>query len=111
MATRTPAAIIGRPLGWGLVALALLALGAELLASLEAGDYVALTAGEVWYAIDPASLNLVQAVVQRYLHPALWDPVATAILLRPAWLVLGLPGAALAYIFRTRRPRRWFSSS
>ena len=35
-------------------------------------------AGELWYALDRGSLNFAQAITQRYLHPALWDPFSRA---------------------------------
>lgn len=50
-----------------------------------AGFDVTKAAGETWFAIDSESLNLVQAVVQRYTHPALWDTIAVPLLLRPFW--------------------------
>ena len=48
--------------------------------------------------MSAASLNLVQAVVQRYLLPALWDPVLVTLLLLPAWIVVGVPGL-LFYLY------------
>jgi hypothetical protein len=56
---------------------------------------LATSAGELWYRIDPGSLNLTQAVIQRYVHPGLYDPVLLTVLLWPAALVLGVPGAVL----------------
>jgi hypothetical protein len=51
-----------------------------------------------------------QAVIQRYLHPALWDSVVVPWLLLPAWralaiLVIGLAviGALLLIVARRRR--------
>jgi hypothetical protein len=38
---------------------------------------------------------LIQAVVQRYLHPFLWDPIITIVLQWPAWSLLGAPAAIL----------------
>ena len=31
--------------------------------------------GESWYAVSPDTLNLAQAVIQRYTFPFIWDPV------------------------------------
>lgn len=62
--------------------------------------------GDVWYGLDPGSLNLLQAVTQRYLSPALWDGAAVPLLLEPAWIVLLLPGlvlVALALLLARRR--------
>lgn len=98
--------IVGRIFGWLLIAASLAAAGRELVSWLETGAYRTVAAGELWYDLDPASLNLVQAVVQRYLLPELWDPVIATALLAPAWALLSIPGLALAVLFRRRRRRR-----
>jgi hypothetical protein len=84
----------------GLVCLALAAaaLGYELLAAAQSGRYRMIAAGELWFKIDGPSLNLVQAIVQRYLHPALWDPGAITVLQWPAWSILGAIGAVLTIL-------------
>ena len=77
-----------------------------------AGRDLTMAAGQVWYDLDKASLNLVQAVVQRYVHPALWDSVFVPWLLLPAWEALAILAACLAAIgtllllLGTRRRRR-----
>jgi hypothetical protein len=43
-----------------------------------------------------------QAVVQRFLHPLLWDPVIATILQWPAWSLLGAPAAVLIAITPNR---------
>jgi hypothetical protein len=50
-----------------------------------AGHDVTRSAGEIWYALEPGSLNLSQAIVQRYLLPEIWEQVAVPLLLRPFW--------------------------
>jgi len=55
-------------------------------------------AGELWFRLDSHSLNLVQAITQRYLFPWLWDPIMTWVLLRPAVAVLGVLGLAMAWL-------------
>jgi hypothetical protein len=50
-----------------------------------AGHDVTRSAGEVWYTLEPGSLNLSQAIVQRYLLPEIWEQVAVPLLLRPFW--------------------------
>lgn len=66
------------------LALALMALGGEIVKSLEAKAWQPLALGQIWYMAHSDSLNLVQAVVQRYLWPPLWDPVAIEFLRWPA---------------------------
>jgi hypothetical protein len=103
--------VIGRIIGGLLVAAALLALGAEIVASVEAGAWRPLALGEVWFRLDVGSLNLTQAVIQRYIHPAVWDPVIVFLLQLPAWLVALVPGALILLLSRPRtRRRRRFAS-
>ncbi len=99
--------IVGRIFGWLLIAAALPAAGGELVSWFETGAYRTVAAGELWYDLNPASLNLVQAVVQRYLLAELWEPVIATALLAPAWACLGIPGLALALLFRRPRRHRW----
>jgi len=98
--------LVVRVIGWLLVGAALLCAGAEIVASLQAGQWTPLAAGELWFRLDPFSLNLSQAVIQRYIAPWLWDPAIVTVLLGPSWVVLGLPGALLARLGRPARSRR-----
>jgi hypothetical protein len=86
---------VGRAIGWGLIVIALAALGYEALLALESGSWRMIAAGELWYGLHRGSLNLAQAITQRYLHPALWDPIIQGLLSWPAWSLLGAPGVAL----------------
>jgi hypothetical protein len=88
--------------GWALVTLALAAFGYEVLLAAANGGYRMIAVGELWYQVDVGSLNLTQAVIQRYVHPLLWDPVLVSVLQWPLWSLLGGPGAALV-ILSTRR--------
>ena len=106
--------IVGRVIGWVLIAAALAFAGVEVFEWVDAGAYQGLALGQVWYRYDASSLNLAQAVVQRYLHPSLWDPPIITLLQWPGWLVAGVPGAALTVLFRRRRRgkrkrKRWFN--
>jgi hypothetical protein len=60
-------------------------------------------AGELWYRVSPGTLNLTQAVTQRYILPELWDSVLLTVLLWPAALVLGVPGLVLLALGSFRR--------
>ena len=97
--------IVGRIIGWVLVAAALAALGADIVASLAARSLDITPLGQHWFELHRASLGLAQAAVQRYLLPQLWDPVIQTVLLWPTWAVFGVPGAVLAYLCRRRRRR------
>ena len=95
-----------RMAGWLLLLLAVAVLGYEAVAALDSGTWRVHALGEIWFAIDVGSLNLAQAVIQRYLWPFLWEPVITSVLLLPGWAVFGAPGLVLAWTGRTRRRRR-----
>lgn len=76
--------------------------------------------GQVWYQHDPfagllgtASLPLLGAIIERKLHPALWNPGLTGWLGMPALvallvagLVLVLLGLLVLILFRRRARRR-----
>lgn len=82
-----------------LLALALMTFVYELLVALNSGSYRVIASGELWFRLHPTSLNLAQAVTQRYVHPGLWDPVIVGMLQWPAWSILGAPGAVLVLLF------------
>lgn len=103
----TTAALAGRRgagrwlfgIGIALLALALTAFIYELMMALNGGSYRVIAAGELWFRLYPYSLNLSQAVIQRYVHPGLWDPVIVGLLQWPFWSIFGAPGAVLAILF------------
>jgi hypothetical protein len=98
-----PALRVAGPAGWGLAAVALIALAYELSAYAETGSYRVIPLGELWFNVHVASLNFIQAVVQRYLHPLLWDPIITTALQWPAWSLLAAPAAILVAVAPHRR--------
>lgn len=100
-----------RTFGWVLILGALAIAAVELRAWSGEGGYHVIAAGEFWFKASPDSLNLVQAVVQRHLHPALWDDVMRPLLLLPAWAVLAVPGLLLLFFGRRRRRRHSSSHS
>jgi hypothetical protein len=107
--------IVGRVIGWvlmlvGLVILArdLLVLGAgyDLLTRFDSKPHGApIVLGELWYAIHPDSLQLLQPAIQRHLHPALWDWVVQPALLSWAWVIFTALGFAFLVLFQRRRDR------
>jgi glycosyltransferase involved in cell wall biosynthesis len=102
---RTVAIRLARVAGWVLLFLAVAALGYEVLLATVGGTRRVIAAGELWYALDPGSLNFAQAITQRYLHPALWDPILQSVLTWPAWSLLSAPGIALVVALSGRRSR------
>ena len=98
--------MIGRWLAWCLLALGLALAGRDIYLFLETGARSMTALGQLWYSLHPGSLNLVQAVIERYVHPFLWDPIIFSILRLPAWLVFLAPGLVLLFVFRRRTRRR-----
>jgi hypothetical protein len=103
--------MIRRALAWIFFVLALVAAGRDGLLLWETGTYNAVTLGEIWYTVDRASLNLVQAVIERYLHPFLWQNVLFPLLYWPAWAVLIGFAVVFAVLSGRRRRRKWRSGS
>ena len=82
--------------------------GAKILSS---NELVFSPLGQVWFQIDRAvgslSLNTFQAVVQRYVHPIVWDPIIVTVLGAPAWLFCAILGMFFLYLGRTRTRERY----
>jgi len=98
--------IVGRIIGWLFFIIALVALGADIVASLAAREIDITSLGQQWFEINGASIGLAQAVIQRYILPELWDPIIVAVLLWPTWAVFGVIGLILIYAFRQLKWRR-----
>jgi hypothetical protein len=94
-------------LGWLFVLATLAVAGWEVLSPDEKAGVQLRPAGELWYRLDAASLNLVQAVIERYIWPPLWDPVLSSLLHLPAIVIPAVPGLVLVVLChaRTRRKR------
>ncbi|MGF1609938.1 MAG: hypothetical protein ACFCUQ_11120 [Kiloniellales bacterium] len=103
---------VGRLLGWLLVLASFASLVYDLIRVAQGEAFRLSPLGQIWFALDPGSLNLVQAVIERYVWPPLWDPAILWVLQQPAALVLLLPGVLLLLLIgRGRRRffrRRWF---
>lgn len=99
---------VARFIGWLLIAGALAAAAYDLYGFVAYGDTELLVGGVLWFQLSPGSLNLAQAVVQRYILPEIWDPGMIFLLTQPLALVLGVPGVLLVLLCRPRRRRRKF---
>jgi hypothetical protein len=98
--------LLGRILGWLLMAVALLALGGDGLRWLETGMMTFISLGDFWARLDPPTWSLLQTIGRDYLPPVLWDPGLATILRWPAVLVSGIFGLVLLLIFRRRTGKR-----
>jgi hypothetical protein len=92
-----------RLVGWALICVALAIVGRELYLLAETGKLELSSWGQLWYALHPSSLNLYQAVVERYLSVELWDQVLAPMLLLDAFMVFAVPGVVLAALPRVVR--------
>jgi ABC-type Fe3+ transport system permease subunit len=97
--------IVGRVIGWIALLAGAAVLVRDLLVWIDTKHWAPIALGQLWYQLNRSSLNLTQAVVQRYIHPLLWDPIIVSILLSWAFAVLMLSAALLLVLFR-RRARR-----
>jgi hypothetical protein len=95
-----------RLLGVAFLLAAALALGADLSGAGEGAGRGLMPLGALWYTLHPASLNLVQALIERYVWGPLWDPVLITVLQWPATPVFGVLGAVLLAVSFVHLPAR-----
>ena len=93
--------VIFRILGLILVVAALMLLGADGIASLEAGELTLRTASEIWTLLHASSLEAFNAWAAG-LPAFVQDPIVSTVLSIPAWVTLGVLGLLIALIFRKR---------
>jgi len=101
MVARPPARILLAGL-WSLTGVLLLIaaalVGLAFFGGAEPGGTRFIALGALWFWLSPGSLNLIQAVTERYLSVALWDHLIFPLVQQPAVLVFGLSGAALGVV-------------
>ena len=98
--------LLFRLIGWLAMLLAVCVLGLGAWYWVATGEFHLFATGELWYRLDPGSLNLLQAVTQRYVSPDLWELFSDYVLLEPAALVLAVIGLVLLLLTR-RRDRKF----
>jgi len=90
-------------LGWVLLIAAFAAAAAESTVRAQPGiGGIITSAHDLWYTIWPGSLVVAQIQIEKA-APILWDPILVAVLAVPAWVLLGVPGITLAWLFRPSR--------
>lgn len=90
----------------GLIALLIgLATVGLMAAARLSGMAVAQPLGQLWFELDPGSLNLLQALVERGLWPPLWDWLAFPVLRQsaPAVAVVALVAGVVLLVLGRRR--------
>ena len=98
--------IVGRLIGWIVFLAGAAVLVRDGLVWVDTKHWAPIALGQLWYEFNRSSLNLVQAITQRYIHPFLWDPIIVTILLSWAFAVLMILGVLLLVVFR-KRVRRY----
>ena len=91
-----------RFIGLCFVAIAFITLVVDGTKSIAASSLIFTPLGEGWFSLHPASLNLFQALIERYTFPFIWDSVILHIMLVPVWIVIAALGFLLMYIGRRR---------
>ena len=94
--------IVGRVVGWIALLSGAAVLVRDLLVWIDTKHWAPIALGQLWYDLNRSSLNLVQAVVQRYIHPFLWDPIIVSILLCWAVAVLMVVGLVILAVSHRR---------
>jgi hypothetical protein len=87
--------MIGRLIGWIIFLAGLAVLARDVFVWIGTKNWAPIALGQLWFDIDRSSLNLVQAVVQRYIHPFLWDPIIVTVLIWWAFAVLMFLGLVI----------------
>jgi len=94
--------MITRLIGWIIFLAGVSVLVRDVLVWIDAKRWAPMALGQLWYDLNRSSLNFVQAVVQRYIHPFLWDPVIVSILLCWAFAVLMVVGLVILAVSHGR---------
>ncbi|MBT5267794.1 MAG: hypothetical protein HOL85_23400 [Rhodospirillaceae bacterium] len=95
-----------RIIGWILVAAAVGVLVRDLYAWATGGAMMMTDTGQLWFSLHRDSLQLAEPAIARHVHPYLWHPIITSVLLTPAFVVLGVMGLLLILVTRGRNRGR-----
>jgi hypothetical protein len=91
-----------RFVGLWLLAGAFVALIIDGTRSIAASRLILTPLAEAWYALHAASVQALQAWMERSLPAWVWDPVAINVLSTPLWVVLAIVGILFILIGRRR---------
>jgi len=94
-----------RIIGTTLLAAALILVILDGTRSLGTNSLVMTPLGETWRAIHADSLAGIQSFIESRFFGPLLEGLINAILALPGWVVLGVPGAVLAWLGRSKRTR------
>ncbi len=76
--------------------------------AIESSSFMLTDIGTLWNVLHSNSLQLLQPAIERHLHPYLWHPVLTSVLLAPAFLVFAVFGLLLfgLAMLNSRHPKK-----
>jgi hypothetical protein len=95
---------IVRSIGILALVLALIVLNRDINKTLDDAALHVTKLGDLWYAVHPISLQLLQPAIERHVAQWLWDPVILSVLTAPACLVFAVVGAILMLLGRKKKP-------
>lgn len=96
-------------LSYVLIILAVIILGFDVWGLSGNGGFQMIDVGRLWFELSPQTLQQAEPAIARYVHPFLWHPVITTILLWPAALVFAIPGVVLWLLSRRRKSHIFFN--
>ena len=102
--------LIVRFLGLVLLAAAFAALVIDGTRSIAANTLLLTPLGQTAMWLFPNKFPLLQPMIEKNIHPLLWNPILLSALRLPAWLGLGLLGVACLELARKRQRQIGFSS-
>ncbi len=97
---------IFRVLGWLFLALAVFSLAFDLFSFFQIGSFHFSQLGANWYALHSGSLNLIQAVTERYISYYVWDYGFSPLLFLPTVVVMTVLGGLFTILSSTSSKKR-----
>lgn len=97
--------LLFRLVGTWLLGLALILLILDGTRSLAANAFVATPLADTWTSLHAASLLEVRAFFETRFFGVLLETALDTVLALPGWVILGVPGAFVAWLGRSRRAR------
>ncbi len=91
--------------GWFFLAIGISSLALDLALFYEREGFRLSLLGQNWYDIHPSSLNLIQAVTERYVSQNVWDYILSPLLFMPT-LIVGCVAGGLLVIAASILSRR-----
>ncbi len=97
---------IFRVLGWFFLALAVFSLAFDLFSFFKTSSFSFSQLGENWFNVHAGSLNLLQAVTERYISPYVWDYGFSQLLFLPTIVVMTVLGGLFTILSSTTKKKK-----